>query len=204
MSKADETLGLILESAQKEFLRKGYEKASLRIIAKNAGVTTGALYARFSNKNALFSALVSPITEHLMNMYREGNEQGVAHLEEGNPQEMWTVSETVADDLVDYIFANKPIFNLLINCSVGSSFEHFIDELDAEEEKQCVEYLDKLRKKGYPCADITKQELHMLISAQSYAFYEIVRHDIPKEESLKQLKTLTDFFRLGWKNIFGE
>lgn len=37
----------LLESASREFLSNGYQKASLRTICRNAGVTTGALYFFF-------------------------------------------------------------------------------------------------------------------------------------------------------------
>ena len=62
VKQVEETRGLVLQSAQREFLDKGYEKASLRSIAQNAGVTTGALYVRFPNKSALFAALVEPVS----------------------------------------------------------------------------------------------------------------------------------------------
>ena len=39
-----ETRQHLLECAKREFLEKGYMKASLRNICKEAGVTTGALY----------------------------------------------------------------------------------------------------------------------------------------------------------------
>jgi len=39
-----ETRQHLLECAKREFLEKGYMKASLRNICKAAGVTTGALY----------------------------------------------------------------------------------------------------------------------------------------------------------------
>lgn len=48
----------ILESARKEFYEKGFEKASLKDICKNAGVTTGAVYKRYKDKEDLFSAVV--------------------------------------------------------------------------------------------------------------------------------------------------
>ena len=35
MKQVEETRGLVLQSAQREFLDKGYEKASLRSIAQN-------------------------------------------------------------------------------------------------------------------------------------------------------------------------
>ena len=40
----------ILESARKEFLTYGFEKASLKSICEGAGVTTGALYKRYKGK----------------------------------------------------------------------------------------------------------------------------------------------------------
>ena len=45
-----ETRKKLLECAKKEFLAKGYMKASLRNICKDAGVTTGALYFFFKDK----------------------------------------------------------------------------------------------------------------------------------------------------------
>ena len=47
----------LLRAAKEHFLKSGYEKASLRKICASAGVTTGALYFSFANKEALFDAL---------------------------------------------------------------------------------------------------------------------------------------------------
>ena len=52
------TLERIHAAAQAEFLKKGYQGASLRNIVKTAGVTTGALYGYYDSKEALFAALV--------------------------------------------------------------------------------------------------------------------------------------------------
>ena len=46
---------VLIEAAKKEFLEKGYNKASLRTICSKAGVTTGALYFFFENKAELFA-----------------------------------------------------------------------------------------------------------------------------------------------------
>ena len=46
---------LLIEAAKKEFLEKGYNKASLRTICNKAGMTTGALYFFFDNKEDLYS-----------------------------------------------------------------------------------------------------------------------------------------------------
>lgn len=44
----------ILEAAEKEMLRVGYQKASMRKIATGAGVTVGALYKHFQGKEEIF------------------------------------------------------------------------------------------------------------------------------------------------------
>ena len=46
----------ILECGKKIFKEKGFEKANLREICAQAGVTTGAFYGHFEDKEALFSA----------------------------------------------------------------------------------------------------------------------------------------------------
>ena len=59
MKNEKETRTKLLASAKKEFLTKGYMQASLRSICQNAGVTTGALYFFFQDKEDLFVALVA-------------------------------------------------------------------------------------------------------------------------------------------------
>lgn len=53
----------LLEAAKTEFLTKGFRNASLRNIAASAGVTTGAIYRYYANKEALFDALVAEPAE---------------------------------------------------------------------------------------------------------------------------------------------
>ena len=48
----------IIRAAYDEFLACGFEKASLHKIAEKANVTTGAIYTRYKNKDALFVSLL--------------------------------------------------------------------------------------------------------------------------------------------------
>ena len=78
MSKPDKTLDpKILDAAKKEFLEKGYEKASTNAICKSAGVTWGALQKRYSGKDALFCALVAPVAEEFKATLIGSNEDWV-------------------------------------------------------------------------------------------------------------------------------
>ncbi len=55
------TVEKIKKAALEEFYEKGYGKASLRTICRNAGVTTGALYFHYENKEALLKAILEPL-----------------------------------------------------------------------------------------------------------------------------------------------
>ena len=72
-----ETRKHLLECAKKEFLEKGYMKASLRNICKEAGVTTGALYFFFKDKEDLLAELVE---EPLRQLYAVMEEHYAAEM----------------------------------------------------------------------------------------------------------------------------
>ena len=58
MQNEKQTKKKLIECAKKEFIEKGFMKASLRNICKNAGVTTGAMYFFFKDKEELFESVV--------------------------------------------------------------------------------------------------------------------------------------------------
>lgn len=61
MLEKEKTIEKIRQAALDEFYEKGYSKASLRNICKKAGVTTGAMYFSFENKEALFRSILDPL-----------------------------------------------------------------------------------------------------------------------------------------------
>lgn len=56
--EAEITKKTLLETAFNEFLNTGFEKTSLEVIAKKAGVTRGALYWHFKDKDGLLDAVI--------------------------------------------------------------------------------------------------------------------------------------------------
>ena len=53
----------IISAARKEFLDRGFEDASMRRIAADAGLTVSALYKHFPGKEEMFAALVQPVID---------------------------------------------------------------------------------------------------------------------------------------------
>ena len=70
MGTDHETEAKSLASAKSEFLEKGYAKASLRKICANAGMTTGALYFFFKDKEDLFRSIVEKPFRELLEMMK--------------------------------------------------------------------------------------------------------------------------------------
>ena len=100
-----ETREMLLASAKQEFLEKGYQGASLRSICKNAGVTTGALYFFFQDKEDLFAAIVEPVLEKLKHMLQQHMRQELMEL-----QQLPAARE---DNMQDDMFASTQIIHLL-------------------------------------------------------------------------------------------
>lgn len=76
----------ILSSALVNFREQGYTGASMRVIAKNAGISLGNVYHYFENKNDLFNALVEPVYRSYITFindidkllkFGDGSEEGI-------------------------------------------------------------------------------------------------------------------------------
>ena len=60
------TTARLLEFAAKEFIERGYEAARVSDIARRAGVTTGAIYARWPNKTDVMVAALNHIFQKIL------------------------------------------------------------------------------------------------------------------------------------------
>ncbi len=193
----------IVQSAKEQFLEFGYEGANLRDICKRAGITTGAFYRHFKDKEALFSSLVKPAADHFIHVNAEGNHRSFDALKLGNECDVLLGTKTTSRAMVELIYANKDAFTLLINCAYGSAHENFIEKIIEIEETETMYFLQQMLAKGYPCVPLTKEQLHTIMSAQCYALFEVVRHNLEKEDAMTQVDVLIEFFNEGWKKIFG-
>lgn len=107
-----ETAGVtetLIESAKKEFLEHGFQNANLRRISSESGVSTGSIYTRFVDKAGLFSAVVKPAADGLMELYLESI---TAARESGDPAEA-TSQGNEGTELVLNIFMKTLTFSSL-------------------------------------------------------------------------------------------
>ena len=109
-----ETKEKLLASAEHEFMEKGYQGASLRNICKNAGVTTGALYFFFKDKDDIFASLVAPVLGSIRTMME-------AHMQQ-ELQEVKGELQEGQDDFSDDVYASRRIIHELYRTMTGYSF----------------------------------------------------------------------------------
>ena len=109
-----ETKKKLLESAKKEFLEKGFIGASLRTIAANAGVTTGAMYRHFKDKDAFFCALVDDVIDYVTSMVMLANTDNHQLFDQMSIKNHMTFENESAKSLINYMYDHFDAFTLLL------------------------------------------------------------------------------------------
>jgi len=192
----------LYECMKKEFLAKGYEKASLNQIAKECGITPAAVYRHFASKEAMFEALVQPAWQEfqeLCNSYMIRETTGISkehitrHFMEDNSR--WL------DTMLDMLYKYFDEFQLMICCSKGTCFENFEEILIKMEEDSTKDIIKALRDAGMSDVNYTDEQIHIIATAYVTALFEIVRHNEPREQARSQITFLYGFFNCAWKNM---
>lgn len=191
----------IIRTAKEEFLRNGFLKASLETICKNAGVTTGALYNRYKNKEALFDAIVAPTLKDIDSLYDQWCKRCFDLLYSDQLSQMWTEMEATYLMWLDYIYDRFDGFKLLLCCSEKTRHADFLDDFVSRNTAVTYEFSKAVYEKGYSRTLVDKEVLHLLITASWSARFEVVKHDFPKEKAKEFYKELVKFF--DWGAVLG-
>ena len=201
--KLTATLEKIQEAALTEFLDKGFLGASLRQIVKNAGVTTGAFYGYFSSKEALFASIVEPHAKALMGKFMEAQISFAELPEEQQPAHMGVESGSYLDWMVDYICQHREPVKLLLTRAEGTSYEHFVHNMVEVEVEYTLRYMDVLRRLGRAVPELSQSLCHIIASGMFNGLFEIVVHDMPKEQALRDVEQFRTFYTGGWLKLMG-
>ena len=202
MRKKDElAIDKIIECAKKEFLEKGFEGASMRSIALNSSYTTGMLYARFEDKDALFSAVVKEAADTLYNYYLNSQNEFATYNATTQYNTLHDYVDGRVDCFVDIIYKYFDEFNLIIFKSKGSKYERYVDKLIDIETTNTVRYINDLHNANIKVNDVRADLSHMLATAMLNGIFEIVAHELNKDEAKQYVRQLHDFYDAGWNKL---
>ena len=193
----------ILNAAKREFLEKGFAGTNVRAVAQEAGVTTGALYNLFKNKDGIFEALVGGVFNEFLNIlaYNDVFEARELDMKAGELSEITEMSQRRFLRMIDFFYANWDAMKLLVCCAKGSSFEHIFDKAIDLTEK---ETLRLLTMDGVKMSRRIKFFIHVMVTSHFENLKEIFYHDLTKSEAAEYVLDFNVYHCGGWKQYWME
>ena len=129
---------LIIRAGKQEFLKYGYKGASLRNICKQAGVTTGAFYFQFENKEQLLDEILRPVITYFSAMVQKSTMdefEGESSSADGDEQ------------MLEMLWNYKEECQILLEGTAGTAYEKVFEELlDVIVRMRVESYLTIIRK----------------------------------------------------------
>ncbi len=192
----------LLAAAREEFFEKGYEAASLRAIAERAGSSKGAIYVRYPDKAALYEAVVGPVIEELYaRMERCFDDFG-----QMDPAMQRTEMNAYADRgigwMVDFLYDHFAEFKILVCGGKEDLYQRFMHRMVELDSATTYRYIEAVGNDAVTSGRLTPEIMHMINTACFTGIFEVVAHDMGREEAHAYVERLCLFYRAGWNTIF--
>ena len=123
--------------------------------------------------------------------------------EEEQPEHMGVESSSCVHWMVDYICAHREPVKLLLCRAEGTSYEHFVHNMVEVEVEYTHQYMEVLRRLGRDIPTLDKSLCHIIASGMFNGIFEIVIHDMPRDQALRDVDQLRDFYTAGWLKLMG-
>lgn len=198
MKSDNETRENLIKSAKSEFLEKGYAKASLRSICANAGVTTGALYFFFEDKEDIFGAIVEkPLTE-LLGIVNAHFSQDESYLDEHeNYSHVHGGHDEFAQILIHHLYTNYDAFILLLTKSEGTCYHGAADRIVSLAELHSHRVISRLtdNMEGMKVNDYI---VHWLTHIMIDSFIHLLIHEKDEKKAISHMSRIMDYIIKGY------
>lgn len=186
----------IVQAAYSEFLAYGFQKASLHKIAEKAGVTTGAIYTRYKNKDALFAGLLQDFFETMKALFTPVAEEYEKAKRSAQPEDILRAINAEERIYFQLLSGHYDDCTLFFCRSDGSSVETMLHELMDQKAEQTVEFFFQVYGKK-PNADA----IRLLMGAQFGYFRQLLDKRLEENEMLACLQAVLDFNNAGWRQL---
>ncbi len=121
MKNKEETMEKLKKAALEEFYDNGYAKAGLRNICRKAGVTTGAMYFSFENKEALFRAILDPLVQSYEEILARCMQLELADSSEGSDIDVL---------MMQFVLKHRKEAIVIMEKAQGSCYEGFRNRIE--------------------------------------------------------------------------
>ena len=194
----------ILECAKEEFLENGFERASIRTIANNANTSTSSIYVRFADKENLYRSLVDPVANGFIERLQIGLHGFDKMSKEDQQKHRNTFAKQGSLDLIDYIYDNFDYFKILIMSGEYKLYQEFLHNIVDMDAKYTISHIETTGNDAIVSGRLDTDFAHVLSVAFYSGFFEIIIHNMKKEDAQKHIERLRKFYTIGWQTIFNQ
>ena len=197
------TRAKILRAAKQEFFANGFADTNVRTIAEKAGVTTGALYNLFDNKDGIFEALVSGVFDEFLDIVVHHDEFDAENfgMKTSDLSAIIELSQRRFLRMIDFFYDNWDAMKLIVCCSKGSSYEHIFDKAIDMTEKDTFQLL---KLDGVKMSRRIRFFIHVMVTSHFENLKEIFYHNLKKSEAVEYVFDFNVYHCAGWKQYWME
>ncbi len=185
----------ILASARKHFLALGFQAASIRKIASDAGFTPGALYGYFGSKEELFYALADPPLSRIMQKLNDIENEMMTLPPEKRLFGMNAIFYSQIPELADLIFEDRAIVNLVVNGSKGTKYENFLAELVGRNIHVICEAAENVEEKNIRMVD--EETLEILMEGYIATLFHLIVSGRDKQTVIRCMGLFGKIYETG-------
>lgn len=196
----DNTRKLLLNTARKAFLQKGYKAVSMREISKMSGIGLSNIYNYFSSKDELLTVVLRPLLNEMDRMLERHNKP------DGLSLDIFTSEEYIRNSLNEImrIVTNyHQEIKLLFLYSQSSMYQDYLDKWIDRCTEKSIEYMWGMRER-YPelNTDISRFFLRYTSSCWIDMMKVTVLHEeLSHEETERFLNEYVRYVTGGWKKL---
>ena len=197
------TRAKILRAAKQEFFTNGFADTNVRAIAEKAGVTTGALYNLFDNKDGIFEALVSGVFDEFLDIVTHHDIFDAENfgMKTSDLSAITELSQHRFLKMVDFFYDNWDAMKLIVCCSKGSSYEHIFDKAIDITDRETLQWLEQ---DGVKMSRRIQFFIHVMVTSHFENLKEIFYHNLKKSEAIEYILDFNVYHCAGWKQYWME
>jgi AcrR family transcriptional regulator len=117
----------IIAAAVKEFAELSYEKASMRAIAKAAGISVSNTYNYYSSKEELFNSIVEPIFVRVKEIFKQSMQESMQRGLSGNNVKLSI--DSMVNALLEMDAHQRQLLIILAEKNAGTKYEKSKEEM---------------------------------------------------------------------------
>lgn len=200
---SEDTQKNLIEAAIAEFAEYGFQKSSLRRICTKAGLTTGALYFFFDDKDDLFASVIAPVTEGILTLMTEHYETELST----PAQELITDEREdvrAGETFISFYYRNKTLCRILLDNRDHPIVQSFFNRLAQLMDSQTIMLLKVLAPGTIDDHTFNECTIHWFSYLLIDSVIHILSHDFDEARAKEQLRIVIRFLRGGMLSLVSE